>query len=52
MFGFDKREYDILRSLKTPQKIQDFLNDLEINFEPKGDTCMSPRGVLKENKAH
>ena len=52
MFGFDKKEHSILRSLKTPQRIQNFLDGLEINFEPRGDTCMSPRRVLREGKAH
>ena len=42
----------ILRALSTPRKIQDFLNDLPINFEPEGDTCLSPRRVLRERRAH
>lgn len=52
MFGLDKREVKILKSLNTPAKIQDFLNKIPINFEEKGDTCMSPRMVLKNWKAH
>jgi len=51
-FGFDDSEFRILRRLNTPAKIQDFLNSLKINFEEKGDTCMSPRMVLRERKAH
>jgi hypothetical protein len=51
-FGLNKDELKILKSLNTPKKIQDFLNKIPINFEEKGDTCMSPRKVLRENKAH
>lgn len=47
-----KEEEKILRKLNTPKKIQDFLNRLKINFEDKGETCMSPRRVLIEKKAH
>lgn len=52
MFGLTKEEEKILRGLKTPKKIQDFLNEIPINFEEKGDTCFSPRMVLKQRKAH
>lgn len=52
MFGLNKKELKILRSLNTPKKIQDFLNKIQINFEEKGDTCLSPRMVLKNWKAH
>ncbi len=52
MFGFNKKELKILKSLNTPKKIQDFLNKIPINFEEHGDTCFSPRTVLKYNKAH
>ncbi|MCX6749678.1 MAG: hypothetical protein NTW17_02965 [Candidatus Pacearchaeota archaeon] len=51
MFGLNKKELKILKSLNTPRKIQDFLNKIPINFEEKGDTCMSPHMVLKKNKA-
>jgi hypothetical protein len=52
MFGFNEKELKILRALDTPKKIQDFLNTIPINFEENGDTCMSPRKVLRENKCH
>ena len=38
--------------LGTPQKIQDFLDGLPINFETHGETYMSPRRVLKAGTAH
>src|SRR3989338_7334538 len=52
MFGFTKEEIAIFKSLNTPKKIQDFLNSIPADFEPHGDTVLSPRMVLKENRAH
>ena len=52
MLGLNKKELKILKSLNSPRKIQDFLNKIPINFEEKGDTCMSPRMVLRNWKAH
>lgn len=52
MFGFTKEELAVLRKLNTPAKIQDFLEKIPANFEPKGDTLKSPRRVLRENSAH
>ncbi|MGE5568206.1 MAG: hypothetical protein ACM3S5_04130 [Rhodospirillales bacterium] len=51
--GFLAREWSVLRSLKTPEKIQRFL-DVEIayNKEPDGTTCRSPRRVLRDRVAH
>ncbi len=46
-------EFKILRSLTTPAKIQRFLDEeLGYNLEPEGDTCYSPRTVLKKRVAH
>lgn len=52
MFGFDARETKLLRSLKTPADVQDFLDALSINFEADGETCMSPRRAMRERTAH
>jgi len=52
MFGLTTKEEKIFRELKNPSQIQDFLNKIPINFEEKGDTCMSPRQVLKKGKCH
>lgn len=49
---FTKAEKRLLMSLDTPQRIQDFLDALPTNFEPEGDTCISPRRVLRERRAH
>lgn len=45
-------ERRLLRSLRTPARIQDFLNELPQNHEPDGDTCYSPRLVLRHGRAH
>lgn len=52
MFGLNKTEQAIFGRLSTPQKIQDFLEKLPVNFEEKGETCYSPRLVLRYRKAH
>lgn len=52
MLGLTEAELKILKKLNTPQKIQDFLDTLEFNFEHEGETYMSPRRVLREGKAH
>lgn len=41
-----------LDRLSTPRKIQEYLDALPINFEEEGETCMSPRRVLRERRAH
>ncbi len=51
MFGLSKKELAVLKKLSTPGKIQDFLDKLPINHEKHGDTCLSPRQVLREQKA-
>jgi hypothetical protein len=50
---FDARERKILRRLTTPAAIQRFLDDeIAYNLEPDGDTCHSPRTVLRQGVAH
>lgn len=49
--GLTAEEYATLASLNTPTKIQDYLDALPFNFEKEGDTQMSPRRVLRENRA-
>jgi hypothetical protein len=52
MYGLNDKELSLLKKLDTPQKIQDFLDSMPTNNEKHGETCMSPRRVLRENKAH
>lgn len=52
MLGLDKKEWQLLKKLNTPRKIQDYLLTLPLNFEEQGYTCYSVRRVLQEKKAH
>lgn len=52
MYNLTKEEEEILKKLDSPRKIQDYLNKLKINFEEKGETCLSPREVIRQGKAH
>lgn len=51
MYGFDVKEIKLLRSLRTPANVQDFLDSIPGNFEEHGNTLMSPRRVMREKKA-
>lgn len=48
-YGLAPRELRTLRSLKTPARIQHFLNELPYH---NADTAWSPRRVLREGTAH
>jgi hypothetical protein len=51
--GFNAREWNTLRRLRTPERIQRFLDfDIGYNKEPGGPTCRSPRCVLRDRVAH
>lgn len=45
-------EKQLFSKLSTPQKIQDYLDSLPINFELRGETYLSPREVIQRNTAH
>jgi hypothetical protein len=46
-------ELRTLKSLKTPERIQKFLDtEVAYNKEPNGDTMRSPRRVLRDRVAH
>lgn len=52
-YGFDRSELAIFRKLSTPEKIQRFLDeDVAYNKEKNGETCRSPRRVLRDRLAH
>ena len=51
-FDYSISEIKLFKKLNSPRKIQDYLNSLKINFEKNGETCMSPRFVVKTKKAH
>ena len=50
--GLPKAQAALLARLKTPNKIQDFINSIPVNFEPKGDTCYSVTEALRHRRAH
>jgi hypothetical protein len=50
--GLTAEEGSVLRALKTPARIQEFVIGLHANFEFAGDTLRSVRGVLKHRQAH
>jgi hypothetical protein len=49
---FSAAELKVFRSLKTPLKIQQFLDHLAYNKEVGGITCRSPRRVVRDRTAH
>jgi hypothetical protein len=52
-YGLDAGEIRVLKSLKTPERIQQFLDhDIAYNKEPEGATVRSPRRVLRDRVAH
>lgn len=52
-FPFEiRKEFSLLKKLRTPAQVQDFLEGIPINFERERETCRSPRYVLRRNKAH
>ena len=50
--GLYEDELRILKTLDTPEKIQDFVSAIPQNFELNGDSCMSVREVLRTRRAH
>ncbi len=52
MAGYTPAERAPFAKLSTPEKIQDFLDTLPINYEKRGETCHSPRLTLEKKKAH
>lgn len=50
--GLSRQQAALLSGLRTPEKIQDFVSALPINFEPDGDTCLSVTEALRQRRAH
>ncbi len=49
---FFRKELNFLKKLNTPAKIQNFLDQMKINFEADGDTFLSPLSVLEKKICH
>lgn len=52
MHDLTKGELSLLRSLRTPEKVQAYLDRIPYNLEPDGDTLRSPRRVMRDRTAH
>ena len=52
VLGLAKREFALLRRLRTPQEIQSYLNSIPINHEVGGETMWSVREVIRHRCAH
>ncbi|MDX2027602.1 MAG: hypothetical protein SFW62_03085 [Alphaproteobacteria bacterium] len=50
--GLTRTQATRLAKLKTPERIQDYINSIPINFEPDGDTCLTAGEALRQNRAH
>ena len=51
--GYMAAERAVLSRLSSPEKVQRFLDeDLAYNHERDGETCRSPRAVLRDRTAH
>ncbi len=48
---FTPAEQKVFAKLNTPQKIQDYLDKLPMNFS-EADPCLSPRDVIRKQTAH
>jgi hypothetical protein len=48
-FGFSRGDLRTLRALKTPSRIQRFVDEIEYDY---ADTARSPRRVLRERRGH
>jgi len=51
MDGWTKTELRQLKALKTPARIQDFVNDIPYRVKGDNETCLSPVRVLREQAA-
>jgi len=49
---FTSREWRIIQSHKTPERVQQYLKTIPYNRELSGGTCYSFRRVVRENRAH
>jgi hypothetical protein len=49
---FTRREWSIVERLRTPLAVQRWLRALPYNFETRGETLRSFRGVVRRGRAH
>jgi hypothetical protein len=51
-FNLSPVELRLFHRLRTPHQIQSYLDDLPYNTERDGETCRSPRRVIRDETAH
>lgn len=49
---FTRKEWQIIQAYRTPAAVQRYLTALPYNREGEKESCLSFRGVVRENKAH
>lgn len=49
---FTSKEWKVIQDHRTPARVQQYLMTIPYNREIEGGTCLSFRGVLRENRAH
>ena len=52
MYGLTRGETALLKRLSTPEKVLAYLDRIDYNLEPDGDTVRSPRRVMRDRTAH
>ena len=50
--AFKRREWEIVESLRTPERVQRYLSGLKYNRERRGPTLRSFREVVRRGEAH
>jgi hypothetical protein len=50
--GLSRSHAAALARLDAPERIQDFVSALPVNFEPEGETCRSVAETLRRRRAH
>jgi hypothetical protein len=50
--AFTPRERRLIAQLRSPEAVQDFLNELPYNCERNGETLRTFRGVVRHGRAH
>ena len=51
-WGLSRAELKELQRLRTPERVQKFLDSLPYNHDTRPHTCFSPRQVLRHGRAH
>src|ERR1051325_339571 len=49
---FTRKEWQLIQDHRTPLQVQKYLSSLPYNSEPEKPSCLSFRGVVREQKAH